>query len=322
MTGKTPDVLIRPNSRYGDLHHLKTVSAHWTNKFGLSNAGYITFPTNYTPGKKYPTLVVTHGWDAKNAFVEDFFQWEFPIQVFAERGYIVLSVNETRGEIPVPPYVQGASSVGIAKEQFYQGYCPLATMEAAAQSVISSGDAEPDKIGIAGYSRGSTVTRFVLSHSTLFSAGSSGESAWWDASGFAYGTELSRVAYTNLLGGSPYDPNAYNNYIAFSPSARARSFAGPLLQQFTAASASGAVEMDQMLKQAGVPTELTVFADEAHIFWHPGHRAFAMEQNLDWFDFWLLGRRNNQPDKAAQYERWDRMARVWIDGGHKATGMR
>jgi dipeptidyl aminopeptidase/acylaminoacyl peptidase len=309
-------VLSQPNSRYDELHVLKSKPARWTNSYGLTSSGYITFPSNYVSGSRYPTLLVTHAWDAKNAFARDSFQWEFPIQVFAEHGYIVLSVNETRAETAVPPYVDGASTVGIAKEQFYQGYCPLATMEAAARALVNSGDADPAKIGIAGYSRGSTVTRFVMSHSTVFAAGSSAESSWWDAGGFAYGTELSRVAYTNLMGGSPYDANAHKNYLAFSPSARAASFAGPLLQQFTDASAAGAVEMDQMLKHAGVPTALMVFPNEAHIFWHPGHRASAMEQNLDWFDYWLRGVRDTQASKEGQYVHWDQMAHLWRERAH------
>jgi dipeptidyl aminopeptidase/acylaminoacyl peptidase len=304
-------VLSRPNARYDELHVLKSTPARWTNSYGLQSSGYITLPWNYVSGNKYPTLVVTHGWDAKDAFARDSFQWEFPIQVFAEQGYIVLSVNESRTETPIPPYAVDASNVGIGKEQFYQGYCPLATMEAAARTLIDSGDSDPSKIGIAGYSRGSTVTRFAMSHSTLFAAGSSAESSWWDASGFAAGTELSRVAYTNLMGGSPFDANAYRNYLEFSPSARAGSFSGPLLQQFTDASAAGAVEMDQMLKHAGVPTALMVFPNEAHIFWHPGHRASAMEQNLDWFDYWLRNIRRASAEADSEYVRWDAMALRW-----------
>jgi hypothetical protein len=70
--------------------------------------------------------------------------------------------------------------------------------------------------------------------------------------------------FKNLLGGSPFDPVAYPNYLAFAASARAKNFAGPLLQQFTLADAHSAVEMDQLLKDAGVPTELNFYPSEAH----------------------------------------------------------
>jgi acetyl esterase/lipase len=117
--------------------------------------------------------------------------------------------------------------------------------------------------------------------------------------------------FKNLLGGSPFDPVAYPNYLAFAASARAKNFAGPLLQQFTLADAHSAVEMDQLLKDAGVPTELYFYPSESHIFWQPRHRAAAMEQNLDWFDFWLTGRRDSDPRKSGQYIRWNSMATRW-----------
>jgi dipeptidyl aminopeptidase/acylaminoacyl peptidase len=304
-------ILARPNRRYDEIMSLKSEKAHWTNKYGLSNTGYITYPRDYQIGRKYPVLLISHGWDAKNVFARDSLQWEFPIQVFAERGYFILSVNETRDVISTPPAFPAASQAGTAKEQFSQGYCPLATMEAAARALIDAGLANASEIGIAGYSKGATVSRFVMAHSTVFAAGSSAESSWWDAGGFAAGSALSRKAYTNLLGGSPFDAAAHANYVAFAPSARADHFAGPLLQQFTDASAQSAVEMDQMLKQAGVPTELVVFPAEAHYFWQPRHRASAMEQNRDWFDFWLQGIEDPDPAKTEQYDRWRAMRSAW-----------
>jgi acetyl esterase/lipase len=150
-----------------------------------------------------------------------------------------------------------------------------------------------------------------MSHSSTFSAASSADATWWDAGGFWRGPAFVRNLYKNLLGGTLFDPAAYPNYLAFSPSARTRSFAGPLLQQFTLVSARDAIEMDQLLKDAQVPTELFFYPSEAHIFWQPRHREAAMTQNLDWFDFWLAGKRDPDPHKSAEYIRWDQMAENW-----------
>jgi dipeptidyl aminopeptidase/acylaminoacyl peptidase len=310
-TGKI-SIVARPNARYDEIEPLRTIPGHWINRYGSVNTGYITYPRDYVAGKKYPAIVVTHARDARNWFAQDAFQWEFPIQVYAERGYFVLSVNEPadNGDIP-PPYFPGASSVGVAMEQFHEAYNPLASIEAAVDALVKGGSVEPSKIGIAGYSRGSTIARFAIAHSAIFSAASSADAAWWDAGGFWAGSAFSRNLYRNLLGGGPFDPAAYPNYVAFSPSARARSFAGPLLQQFTLGDANEAVEMDQLLKDAQVPTELFFYPSEAHIFWHPRHRASAMARNLDWFDFWLMSRRDPDPDKSAQYNRWDELAAQW-----------
>jgi dipeptidyl aminopeptidase/acylaminoacyl peptidase len=317
------DVLARPNAGYDAIPPLRTVSAVWKNKFNFESDGYMTYPRGYLPGTLHPALVVTHSGDAKNRFVYGGFQWEFPIQVFAERGYFILSVNEPRKprDIPALGY-DGASQVGIAKEQFYEGFNPLATMEAAALAAITNGWVDPKEIGIAGFSRGSTIARFAMSHSKVFAAAASGDVTWWDAGNFWEGAEYSRNVYEALFGGSPFDSGAYPNYLEFSASARAREFSGPLLQQFTATAARNAVEMDQLLRHVGIPTELSFFTAEAHLFWQPRHRAFAMEQNLDWFDYWLLKKRNLDPGKTDQYDRWDRMAAKWQLQRAQLTGTR
>jgi dienelactone hydrolase len=305
-------VIARPNARYDEIVPLHTVVGRWVNRFGFPNTGYVTYPRHYVAGQRYPAIVVTHARDARNQFADDGFQWEFPIQVFAERGYFVLSVNEPVHDGNVPrPYNPGAADVGIARQQFHEAYNPLASIEAAVSALVESGCVEPSSVGIAGYSRGATIARFAMSHSSAFSVASSADATWWDAGGFWGGPAFVRNVYKNLFGGTPFDPAAYPNYLAFSPSARARSFAGPLLQQFTLVSAKDGVEMDQLLKDARVPTELFVYPSEAHLFWQPRHREAAMTQNLDWFDFWLLGKRDPDAHKSAEYIRWDQMSTNW-----------
>jgi acetyl esterase/lipase len=69
--------------------------------------------------------------------------------------------------------------------------------------------------------------------------------------------------------------------------------------------------MNQALRDAKVPAELVYYRDETHLFHQPHHRAWAEQLRLDWFDYWLLGRRNPDPSKVEQYERWDAMAKRW-----------
>jgi hypothetical protein len=38
-----------------------------------------------------------------------------------------------------------------------------------------------------------------------------------------------------------------------------------------------------------------------------------MQRTLDWFDYWMLGKRNR--DEDGQYARWDAMASAWHKGG-------
>jgi acetyl esterase/lipase len=65
------------------------------------------------------------------------------------------------------------------------------------------------------------------------------------------------------------------------------------------------------LRQAGNPSELVYYPNETHLFHQPRHQLTAMQENIDWFDFWLLGKEDPDPAKAAQYQRWRAMREQW-----------
>jgi hypothetical protein len=86
----------------------------------------------------------------------------------------------------------------------------------------------------------------------------------------------------------------------------------PLLQQFAnTGGALGGLQLEQQLEDVGLPTELVNYVSESHVFSASRHRASAMVRNLDWFNYWLLGKRDDDPAKAEQYARWDAMAATW-----------
>lgn len=304
-------VLARPNARYDSIKPLHTVHARWTNRFGSFNDGYVTYPRGYQTGHRYPAIVVTHGTDAQNRFAYHGFQWEYPIQVLAEQGYFVLSVNEPRQDsAALNAYATGTTTVPVARMQREWGFKPVASMEAAAQSLVDQGMVDSDRIGIAGYSRGASVTTFALSLSKVFHAGIAGDADWFSAGGYWDGA-AARGIYNGLFGGSPLDPRAFPNYLKFSPSARAAQFSGPLLQQFTSDTADSAIELDSALKMAGVPSELVFYRDETHLLHQPRHRAWAMRLGLQWFDYWLRDHRDPNPVDAQEYRRWEAVAKQW-----------
>jgi dipeptidyl aminopeptidase/acylaminoacyl peptidase len=308
--------LVRPNSRYDEIIPLRSEKLEWVNRYGNRNDGYLTYPRNFDSHQRYPVILVTHSGDAYNRFAAADFQWEFPVQVFAEQGYLVLSVNEPRASAKTQAARESfdgtGAKVGVELQQFAHGFDAIASMEVALQSVIDRGIADPARTGIAGYSRGSEVTELVMTQSKLFKVASDGDAGGWNAGVFwAYGSLEYRHSYELLYGGSPYDPRYLENYRRYSPSMRVAEFAGPLLQQFTAANAPVGLELHSLLQDAGVPTELVSFPHESHIFWQPRHRFYAMQRNLDWFDYWLLGKRRAGAEEAAQYARWDEMAKKW-----------
>lgn len=305
------EILTRPNARYDAITPLRSEPATWTNRFGVTSRGYVTYPRHYQPGRRYPAIVITHAGDAQNRFVDAGFQWAFPLQSLAERGYVVLSVNESSSDPAASSaYAFATTDLEVGRMQKAMGLDAVATMEAAVQSQIDRGLVDRDRVGIAGYSRGGIVATLALSQSDVFRAGINADTAFFSAGGFWRGGRV-RETYRALFGGSPLDPRHLPAYRAFSPSARGERFAGPLLQMFTGVTAPTALELDQALREARVPTDLVAYPDETHILHRPRSIASAAARTLDWFDFWLRNRRDPDPAKAAQYERWQVQAERW-----------
>src|SRR3546814_4634500 len=55
---------------------------------------FVVYPRNHEAGRSYPAILVTHGSDADERFVDVGFQWDYPVQVWAERGYVVVAMND------------------------------------------------------------------------------------------------------------------------------------------------------------------------------------------------------------------------------------
>ena len=59
------------------------------------------------------------------------------------------------------------------------------------------------------------------------------------------------------------------------------------------------------LDALGGRVELLYFATASHSTTTPRHRQRSLEAHLDWWQFWLQDRRDPNPRKGAQYERWN-----------------
>jgi dipeptidyl aminopeptidase/acylaminoacyl peptidase len=283
----------------------------WANRFGNVSDGYLVLPRT-DRAQKLPMVVVTHGAGARNEFANDTFQWEFPVQVLAERGYAVLLVNEPETPEAIFGARSGETVVPTRKMQFAQIDNPLATLDAAVAWAVGKGIADPRRVAIVGYSRGAELVEYALSQTDLFATGIAGDAGGFNPGGYwAQGWAPFRVMFRQLYGGSPYDPAAANAYQRYSPAHRARLFSGPYLQLFSQASAPLALELHSLLRDAAIPTELIVFPEESHVFWNPLHRAAAMNHSIDWLDYWLLGVKSKNITDADTYARWDRMKVAW-----------
>jgi hypothetical protein len=60
---------------------------------------------------------------------------------------------------------------------------------------------------------------------------------------------------------------------------------------------------------------MVVFLDGVHLLEKPLNRMVSQDGNVDWFDFWLNGREDQDTAKAEQYERWRKLREMTKDQG-------
>ena len=320
MAGRTRH-LVNLAIDHEQIAPLRVEHRTWTNRLGFAATGSIVYPRDYAPGRKYPAIIVTHWGDADDRFVSQAFQWDYPVQVFAERGYVVLGLNSsTIGQTEAQTaevreawleWAHQSSGLSPTRMQDLLWLNEVATFEAVISDLAAKGLVDATRVGIAGYSAGSQLANVAMTQSKLFAAASSGDGGFAEPTGY-YSTPSNPQDYDVIYGGSPFDPDALENYRRMSPTFRASQASGAILQQ-TVLARVPQIELYHALKKAGVPTQITLYPGEnaasleTHLFHIPANRLAAMQENLDWFDFWLLGKENSNPLKAEQYKRWRTM---------------
>lgn len=297
-----------------EIDPLKIKSRIWVNRHGYKATGYIVWPRGYEKGRRYPAILVTHGTDADDRFANRENQWEYPVQLFAERGYVVLLVNDpssrqnTDIRAAYDAWINETRNLPPETLRQLIWLNGVASYEDAVKELVDAGVIDAARVGIAGYSRGSQMVNVTMTNSHVFRAASSGDGGYLEPAFYA------DVAgsYDAVFGGPPTDPAALVHYRRLSPSLRAAEVCGAILQQ-VAAPYIPSIDFHTALRKAGVPAQLSLYpgegaaSDETHIFHIPSNRVGAMQENIAWFDYWLLGKRDPGSPFADRYALWDKM---------------
>jgi dipeptidyl aminopeptidase/acylaminoacyl peptidase len=239
-------------------------------KDGTTVAGYLYKPLDYVAGKKYPTLLIPHGGPVGAYYGEFFHFW----QLFAANGYVVLEPNP-----------RGSSGYG-------QDFCKAIFADwgnkdyqddmAMVDYAIAQGVADPDKLGVGGWSYGGISTDFIIAQTTRFKAAITGAGSAFFAS--LYGHDQYILDYDVELG-HPWENRAVWDKI--SPFYRVANITTPTL--FMGGDVDwnvpiiGGEQMYEAMKSLGRETELIVYPGEFHGFKTPSHIKDRLERNLSWY---------------------------------------
>lgn len=276
----------------------------WTNSFGNDAYGDLVLPPDRRPGERLPLVITQY---RSRGFLRGGTGDEVPVQMLAQAGFAVLSTDK--------PYEFAPDARSF--EEYYAAYYRdfagrrnnVSSLEAGIRETVEMGLVDPARVGITGLSDGSTTATFALINTDLFAAASLSSCCEEPVSYNAIaGPGWQRL--TEAIGyPSRDDPQFDPFWAALSLARNAERIRVPLLLQLADWEFRLALETHSALAAAGKPVEMYVFDGEFHLKNGPRHRAAIYERNLDWFNYWLRGARDEDPAKEEQYHRWDALPR-------------
>ena len=251
----------------------KTEDVTWTNdKFKVQ--GWLLYPANYDPTRKYPLLTFVHG-GPSSAVVPRWPGAGYGEAPFSAMGYFVFMPN------PRGSYGQGEAFTQANVKDF--GYGDLRDIEAGIDTLEKRLPIDKDREALTGWSYGGFMTMFAVTQPTSFHAAVAGAgiSDWKSY----YGENSIDQGMIPFFGASVYDdPAVYAKSSAIEYIRRVKT---PTLvvvgDRDGECPAPQSYEFWHALRAEGVKTQLVVYPNEGHAFRDPAHRADVLTRALDWF---------------------------------------
>ena len=242
---------------------------------GTPVSGIYYRPTNVPEGKKLPLILFIHGGPVS----QDALNFDLSRQILAGGGYLVAAVN-----------YRGSSGRGLNYSKVISadwGNKEVMDLHGAVDYLVKEGLADPDHLGVAGWSYGGILTDYLIASDTRFKAASSGAGTGFTLS--LYGVDQYINQYNNEIG-TPW--TSIDRYLKISyPLLKADRIKTPTLfmsgdKDFNVPTA-GSEQMYQALRTLGVPTELIIYPGQFHGISIPSYLRDRFDRWLAWFNKYL-----------------------------------
>ena len=256
----------------------------WKSQDGATIEGVLHKPSDFTPSRKYPLLVVIHGGPTGVSRPIPFTSTIYPVDVWVPRGVLVLEPNY-RGSAG---YGEKFRSLNVRNLGVGDAWDVISGID----SLVAKGMVDPAKVGAMGWSQGGYISAFLATHDAAhFKAISvgAGISDWMT---YYVNTDIHPFTRQYLKATPWDDPDIYAKT---SPITYIKQAKTPTLIQHGAADQRvplpNAFELYQGMQDQKVPVKLIVYQGFGGIGHGPSkpksHRA-TMDHNLEWFDQYLL----------------------------------
>jgi len=252
------------------------------NKDGIAIQGFLTFPPDFDPAKKYPLILRIHG-GPNDQYTEGF---DFDWQLFAANGFVVAGFNP-RGSMGY-----GAEFAKVIWSAW--GIKDYEDLMEGVDYVVSKGFIDSDKMGVGGWSYGGMQTDTVITKTDRFKAATAGAGIGNHFAG--YGTDEWQMAWEKELG-LPW--RNYDHWRELSPFFDVEKVKTPTLflcgQEDWNVPLINSEQMYQALRRMNVDTMLIVYPGEGHGIDAPYYVKDRYERYLAWYGHYLQGKPEKTP---------------------------
>jgi dipeptidyl aminopeptidase/acylaminoacyl peptidase len=255
----------------------------WKSRDDRMVEGILELPPDYKEGRKLPLVVCIHGWPttADRLHLQ---YWIYGRTLLPAKGYAVLCPN-----------YRGSTGYGdefLTQLVGHENQRDVADILSGVDHLVERGVADPEKLGVMGWSNGGYLTNCVITHTTRFRAASSGAGIvdtvmeWGSNDEPAYAIAFKK--------GFPWDKA--HIYTRTSPTYALDKIRTPTLIHVGGNDERCPPSHSRMLHRAlkeyvKVPTELLVYPGEPHGLGKYSNRKAKMEWDLAWFDRYILGKK-------------------------------
>lgn len=285
---------VNPRAPTSALGEQRVVS--WTSSAGGETIeGVLTLPVGYEEGDRVPLLVDVHGGPSGvDGMDYKAGGYAYPTQVFAGLGYAVLQPN-----------YRGSTGYGERFRQLIRGHISgdeWRDVSSGVDHLVEEGLADPERLGLMGWSYGGHQTYWGITRTDRFAAASAGAGAT-DLISMYSQTDIPGFYHT-YLGPKPWED--FELYEERSSYRYVERVTTPLLIQVgeedDRVPAEQSIQFYEAVKAIGkVPAvKLVQYPGQSHGVDEPRLRRDLMTRNVKWFARWIPTSRSRAAGYGAE----------------------
>jgi dipeptidyl aminopeptidase/acylaminoacyl peptidase len=286
-----------PNPQMKDIELGPAEVIHWKDDTGYEWEAGLVKPPGYTPGKLYPLVIQTHGFDKDRFLSGGSFTTAFAARALAAQGIVVLQMSWNPNNFATPK----------------EGPDQVAGFESIVKKLSEERLIDASRVGVIGFSRSVYhVLVAITSAERLFAAASVTDGVTFGYFEYLLSVDSGIDEEADVInGGKPFGAEGLKNWLARSPEFNMDKVHTPLLLLLAGVGSTfGDWEPYAALRYLKKPVDLMMVQAGSHVMTNPVQRLAAETVNVDWFRFWLKGEEDSDPAKAEQYARWRELRKM------------